>query len=138
MFSERRNVAATRAQRWDFDLHYVEAVEKVFAKSALGDKLLQILIRCRQQSEVRSDGRAGTEPLELALLKGAQQFCLRVHRQVSDFIKEESTVMRLLDARSLQSSLCYSRSMLPPGIPPRRSTKLLLAGATTRSPCRDA
>ena len=75
-------------------MHDIQSVEQVIAERAPLDGILQVGVGQRNQPRVNFDRFASPEPFELAILDHAQQFRLRIHRQVRDFIQHQRAAMR--------------------------------------------
>ena len=54
----------------------MQTVEKVLSKTTLCDERLQVAIGCGDQPDIGGYGGRAAEPLELAFLNHAQEFCL--------------------------------------------------------------
>src|SRR5277367_4547852 len=88
--SEYRNVVPAFAQRRNVNREYVETIVQVLA-----------------------NGSRTPEPFELTLLEDAQQFCLQLQRQLSDFVQEDCGIVRQLEAPDLARECASERSFLP-------------------------
>ena len=73
-------------------------MEEVLAKLPFANHCFQIAVRGRDNAHIHGNGLRPAYALEGLLLEHAQQFHLRVGRQVADFVKEESALVRLLEA----------------------------------------
>src|SRR5713226_4794262 len=65
---ERRNIFSSIAQRRDIKRNHVEAVEKILAKSAARNLLIEILIGCGDDAHVHAQSFVGPNTLEALLL----------------------------------------------------------------------
>ena len=77
-FSERRH----------FQAHNIETVVKILPKSSLADRLLQILVRRRDEPDVHLDRSRAADAFKFAFLQHAQQFHLERRREFTDLIKK--------------------------------------------------
>ncbi len=89
MLREQRDVGHALAQRRQADRHHVEAIEQIFSEGARRDELLQLAVRGRDEPHVDADGLDAADPLELALLEGAQELHLHLDGDLADLVEEE-------------------------------------------------
>ena len=80
------------------DADDIQAMEQVFAKLMLFNKLLQILVRRRDDSYIDLDGGVSANTIELAVGQYAQQACLRLRWHVADLIQKQGAAIGLLEA----------------------------------------
>ena len=73
-------------------------MKQIFAELALANHRFEVAVRGRDDAHVHGNGFAAADALEGLLLEDAQQFDLRVRRQVADFVEEQSALVRLLEA----------------------------------------
>ena len=98
MLHQHRNVLAAFAQGRELEAHHVEAMEEVFAELALTNHRFQIAVGGGDDAHIHGNHLRPADPLEGLLLEHAQEFHLRVGRQVADFVEEERALVRLLEA----------------------------------------
>src|SRR5208283_5113477 len=55
----------------------------------------------RNQTNIDMNGLGTSQPLELLLLQGTQQFRLQIHSNVADLVEKQSAVIRQLKPASL-------------------------------------
>ena len=81
---------SSRFAQWgNRDREDVQAVEQVRAELPLGDHLRQVTVRRGDEPHIHLDRLAAAEPLELLLLKHAQQLRLQFLRDIADFVEEQ-------------------------------------------------
>src|SRR6266480_6083915 len=85
---KQRNILFPIAQRRQFDWKNVEPVVKIAAKAAVCDSRLQITIRRRDNAHISAQKFRAAHAFKLAFLQNAQQCNLRLHWQISYFIKK--------------------------------------------------
>ena len=73
---------------WNFQSNDVQAVVEIVAEPAFIDQLLQVHIRCGDDTDVHLDGVDASQAHELTLLDHAQQLGLSLRTYGSDFIKK--------------------------------------------------
>src|SRR5262245_28783141 len=95
---QQRDVFGTLAQWRDADGEDVEAIVEVGAELIVRDHLSEVAVRRGDQAHVRPHGARAAQSLELLLLQHPQQFRLYLKRNVADLIKEESPLVRHLEA----------------------------------------
>ena len=83
------DVLGPLAQRRHDDADHVEPVVEVLPEPALGDELLEILVRGRNHADVDLDRLRSADRLEAPFLQHAEEFDLRVERDVADFVQEQ-------------------------------------------------
>ena len=77
---EYRDVLGTLAQRRNHDGEHGQAEIEIVPEAAIGDGLLEIAVRCRDDADVDADRARAPESLELAFLQNAQQLRLQLER----------------------------------------------------------
>ena len=95
---EQRDVARPFAQRRQEHRNDIDAVVEVGAELALGDRLLEVLVGRADEPDVDLQRARAADPLELALLKHAQQLGLEARRNLADFVEQQRAAMRELEA----------------------------------------
>ena len=89
VINDRGNLRSSFAQRRHAQTNHVQTIVQIFAKTALGDHLFQISVRCGDDPNVHFDGALFTKRLNLSFLSKTEQFRLQVERQVADFVEKE-------------------------------------------------
>jgi hypothetical protein len=92
------DVFAALVQRRDVDREHVEPEEQVGAEPALAHGGRQVAVRGRDDPHINRDRLAAADPLDRALLEGAQQEDLRLLRQLADFVEEQRPPVGQLEA----------------------------------------
>ena len=88
MLGQQQRVRAATAERWDFQLDYIDAEQQVFPKTSFLNRRLQVPIGRRQQAHVDRQLVVTTDRTDLVLLKCPQQFRLHNQRHVADLVKQ--------------------------------------------------
>ena len=92
------NVFLPLAQRRHRDVDHVEPKVEVVAKFSIGHELLQVLVRRRDQANVRAQSLVPAHPLKGALFAHhAQQLHLRARVDLANLIEENRAAVRLLE-----------------------------------------
>src|SRR5579863_3776125 len=84
-----RNIFLAFTQRSNVDRHDVQAVVKIFAKSALLERRAQVAVGRGDEAHIDLHRTGAAEALELALLQNTQQFHLRDRRYIANLIQEK-------------------------------------------------
>ena len=100
------------AQRRDADRDDVDAVEQVLAERALAHAALEVDVGGGDQPELHLDRLAAADPLDLALLDGAQQLGLEVELQVADLVEEQRAAVGQLELADLLAHRAGERALL--------------------------
>src|SRR6185436_18154294 len=100
---EERDVARPLAERREPDGHDVEAVKEVLAEGAARDELLEVAVRRRHEAHVDADRLDAADPLELALLKSAQELHLHLDGDLADLVEEERPAVGELEPPRLRA-----------------------------------
>ena len=74
-----------------------EAVEEILAEAALGDLLLEVLVRGGEHADVDADGLLAAHALEGLLLQDAQHLGLGLEAHVADLVEEERAAVGELE-----------------------------------------
>src|SRR6266850_1600816 len=93
---QRGDIFLAIAQRRHEKGNYVEPVEKVLAKSAARNFLLEILVRRGDDAHVHAQSFVGPDALKALLLEDAQHFRLRAQAHVADFVQEKGSAIGFL------------------------------------------
>ena len=99
--SESRNIAATFAQRRNWNRKHVQAEKKIFAEATRCNGFRKIGIRERHQARVHAQRIRAAQPLEGALFDHAQQLGLHTGRQRGDFVENDRAALRHFEAALL-------------------------------------
>ena len=78
--------------------HHVESVVQILAKCPSIHRRFQIAVGGSDDSHVHPQGLAAADPLQFAFLQHPQQLGLKRRGNVADFVQEQSTAVRLLEA----------------------------------------
>ncbi len=93
----QRDVRGALAQRRHVDREDVQAEEEVAAESPLPNGLLEISVRRSDDARVGAQGLRAPHPLELPLLKHAQQGDLYRRREIPDLVQKDRAPARQLE-----------------------------------------
>src|SRR5712691_8777088 len=99
---ERRDLLDPFTERRHSDLDHVQAVIKVLAETALGDRALQVLVRGGDGPHVDLEGGLAAQPGKLAILKDVQEFALQRGVKITDLVEEDGAPMRGLELSDFQ------------------------------------
>src|SRR5262245_15528088 len=97
-FGKQRNVFAAFAQRGQFDVYDVQAVEQVFAQLAALYGFERVFVGGRQDAHVYGDFLRAAEPPHLTVFEHAKQLRLQHHRHLGDLVQEERASVGQLEA----------------------------------------
>jgi len=95
---QHRDVLAAFPQGRELEAHHIEAMKEVFAELPLANHRFQIAVCRGDDAHIHRNRFRPADPLEGLLLENAQEFYLRVGRQVADFVEEERALVGLLEA----------------------------------------
>ena len=76
---------------------HVEPVEEVLAEAPLGDALLEIDVRRREDAGAQRALRLGAERAEAPVLEDAQELRLQVDRHLGDLVEQQGARARELE-----------------------------------------
>ena len=93
---QRDHIVRAFPERGNIDLKGIEPVQKVTAKAALGDLLLNIHICSRNDTHIDGNDRRAADAADLLFLQDPQQLCLQRHRDLSDLVQEDRALVRQL------------------------------------------
>ncbi len=68
-------------------------MKQVFSKTALGDKLAQIAIRCRNHPNICLDRFIAADPANSVVFQDGQNFGLQRRRETRQFVQEEGSAV---------------------------------------------
>jgi len=109
---QKGHVFGTLAQRRDVDGEDVEAVIKVAAEFALGDKSGEVVVGGGDNADIHADGAVAAEALELLFLKHAKEFRLEFQGKVADFVEEQRAAVGELEAANFLRKRAGERAAL--------------------------
>ena len=89
------------AQRRADDRKDVQTVEEIAPELPRFDHRRQITIGRRDQPYIDADRARAAEPLEFLLLQHAEEFRLQLEGNVTDFVEEQRSAVRELEAADL-------------------------------------
>ena len=112
MLDQQRNVFRALAQRRHVDRDDGQAEVQILAEVALLDFCLEVLVRRRDHAHVDVDRLRRSQPLDLAFLKHAQHFGLRLQAHVADFVEEDRAAVGLLELPDLPLGGAGERALL--------------------------
>ena len=84
------------AQRRHVNSHPVKAIKEILAKVACGHRLLQRLVRGRDNADIGLNGRITSDTLESPGLQYAQNLCLRCWGHVPDLVEKNDSSAAVL------------------------------------------
>jgi hypothetical protein len=96
IFGQFANVAGAFAQRRQRNRNHVQAIKKIGAKAAFGDRGFERTVGGRDHADIDVHGLVRSQAVELALLQRAQQFRLQCERHLANFIEQQSAAVRRL------------------------------------------
>ena len=94
---QRQNVFAAFAQRRDVQLHHVQPVKQVLAKSSRLDLLFEVAVRGGEDARVGLDFAIRADALKASVLRHAEQLGLELRRHLADLIEENRAAVRHLE-----------------------------------------
>src|SRR5712671_7554101 len=89
-----RNIRFSFAERWQRNWKNIQAIIQILPEFTVTDHLPQVLIGRRDDTNIDARGTGAAYGLELALLEHTEQFRLKLHWHVSDFIKKQCASVR--------------------------------------------
>jgi hypothetical protein len=101
VLDEDGNVGLARAQGRDGDGDHVEAVVQVLAEGARAHGGAQIHVGRREHAQIDGNGMRAAQPLDLALLEGAQQLGLEIDAQRAHLVQEQGAAVGQLELAHL-------------------------------------
>src|SRR5262249_49197586 len=114
ILDEQGNVRPPPAQGGHCQGKDVEPIEEVRSERPVGDRRLQIPIRCRDDSDVDSDRPGATDTLEFALLQDPQEHDLGFGGQLTNLVEENRPAVRQLQAALSSREGPGKRALLVP------------------------
>src|SRR5262245_29766611 len=92
------NVLAPLTQRRQSKWKNIEPIVEIRAQRPCPDLMLQVPVGGRDHSDVGAQAPRAADALELLLLQHAQQFRLRLERQLAYLVEEQRAPVRQLEA----------------------------------------
>ena len=111
---QQREVLGPLAQGWDHHWEDRQAEVEVGPELAVGHRLLDVAVGCRDDPDVRPHAAGTPEALEDAVLQDAQELRLEVERQLADLVEEERRAVRELEPPHLPAEGAGVRALLAP------------------------
>ena len=87
MLRQFENVRRPFAQRWNFQIHNVQAKQQILPECAVAHRVREIPVGCRDDANVDRHGLGAADAIDHALLNGAQQLGLQPHVHFRDFVQ---------------------------------------------------
>src|SRR5262245_21898434 len=101
MVDEEGDRVLALAQRRERDRHHVEPVVEVLAEAPVGDRLLEVAVRGRDDPGVDAHVALAAEPRELPVLQHLEQLGLQVRVHLADLVEEDRPVVGELELAEL-------------------------------------
>ncbi len=98
MVGEQRDVLPPRGQRRDADLHHVEAVVEVLAKTVFGNLARQFAPGCRDDAHVDGQRPRASEALNLTFLEHPRSFTMGAERELANLVQKQRAAVGPLEA----------------------------------------
>ena len=86
------------AQRRQLNVEDVQAIEKIIAQMALGDRIFRNLVGRGQHAHVDRGFALAAQAAQLAVFQHAQQFGLRADRHLADFVEQQRAALGQFEA----------------------------------------
>src|SRR5215831_6658522 len=86
---QRQHVLATLPQRRHHQGENLEAIVKILSKPALGDRLLQLLMRGAKDAHVDVEGARLTDAANLPILERPKKLRLQLERQLGNLVEKQ-------------------------------------------------
>lgn len=112
MQAERHNIFFALPNRRNTQRDDMDAVKKIFPKFPQFDKFGQILIRCRDQSEIHLLGFDRADALDTFFVKNSQNLALDAKWERIDFIKKQSAAVSRFYQTHLAGLICAGKAPL--------------------------
>ena len=97
VLGQGQDVARPLAQRRQAQVHDVQAVEQVLAERPVAHGLGQVAVGGGQDADVDLHRLGAADPVDLALLDGAQQLGLQAAVHLADFVEQQGAAVGLLE-----------------------------------------
>ncbi len=102
MLRQQIDVFRPLAQSGNLHRKCAKAVVKVFTKPALSDQRIKTRIRRGDHARIHAHDLRISQPLQLFLLKKAQQLRLQAQRHLANFIEKQSSTLRRLNPPAIR------------------------------------
>src|SRR5262245_36005299 len=112
VFDQQRDVIRALTQGGHADRKDVQPIEEIAAKRARPDRGWQVTIGGGDDADVDLHRRSSPDALELTLLQDTEQCDLRLHRQFANFVEEDRSAVRQLEAAEAPLRRSGERSFL--------------------------
>src|SRR5437764_1650050 len=109
MIGEREHVLPAVAERWNADLHDVQAVVEALAEATCAPLPRQIAVGGRDEADVHLGVLGRADGADAAILDGAQELYLQRQTELADLVQEEGPAVRRLEEaffRPLRAGEC--------------------------------
>ena len=97
MLGQGADVLGPLAQRGQAQIHDIQAIEQVFAERAVLDGFRQVAVGGGDDADVDLDRLGAADPVDLALLDGAQQLGLQARVHLADFVQQQRAAIGFLE-----------------------------------------
>src|SRR6266404_5138579 len=102
VFHQLGDIRFPFAQRRKINRKSIQAVVQIFAEFAVANHLFQVLVGCSNDANIDSCCACTADRLKLTLLEHAEQLGLKLEWHVSNFIEEQSAVIRQREAADMR------------------------------------
>jgi hypothetical protein len=106
---EQQNVLLTLSQWWNGQFDSLKTKIQIVSKRLVRDRLLKILMRRTDDSDVDANAIFASDGLNNAFLKNSQQSSLHRRRHITDLIEKQSAAIRAAKD-SFTSTICTRES----------------------------
>ena len=89
MMQEQEDIVPTFAQCRNFQRKHVEPVKEIHPERMLKDKPGDILVRCRDDTDINRYDFLSAYPHDFLLLEDPQQFCLHIGRDIPKLVQKD-------------------------------------------------
>jgi hypothetical protein len=111
---EQGDVTISFAKWWELDSRNVQSVEEICAEMIVLDRPFEGGIGAGDDARMQDLLFRATEAPEAAVFDHAQKFCLKLERQLGDFIQEHCAVVRYFEKSALEGFRVGERPRLVP------------------------
>jgi hypothetical protein len=114
VFGKHQQIIPTLAKRRNIQDEHIDSIVQILAEPTVADRLLEVDIRCSEQTKIDWHGGGGPEPGHVPILKHAQQGRLKRHRKLADLVEEQrASVSRFDSADSARPRASKRMSLVP-------------------------
>ena len=85
-FCQRKDLVSPFTKGREVELKRIDPIIKILTELSVCDHLLQVLVCCAYEPDVHRYGLVVSDSCDASVLKGTQQLCLQMGRNVSDLI----------------------------------------------------